>query len=86
MAIIHALTAKFKALWFAQSKDTFLPQYVYKLCKEYIKGPDPRRFEPVKVRIFFIQNIYRACNVLREFSFCDFLWLREQYFCDSIRI
>jgi hypothetical protein len=36
--IVNYLTAKFPAIWIAQSKDMFLPQFMYKLCKEYMNN------------------------------------------------
>jgi hypothetical protein len=48
-AIINALT-KIPSLWIAQSKELFLPQYIYRLCKEYIATEGPlKRYEMVKV-------------------------------------
>ena len=48
-SIINVLT-KFPALWISQSqKDPFLPNYIYKLCKDYVNGDNPRKFSPVKV-------------------------------------
>lgn len=52
--IINCLTVKFPSLWIAQSKDTFLPQFVYNLCKLYMKTPSEeiKRFKPVEVNIY----------------------------------
>ena len=36
-SIINTLT-KIPALWIAQSKETFLPQFVYNFCKEYMSS------------------------------------------------
>ena len=49
LTIINTLCAKFKALWIAQSKEPYLPQYLYRLCSSYVTGDNPRRFIPVKV-------------------------------------
>ncbi len=47
--IINALT-KIAALWIAQSKETFLPQYIYNLCRDYMSSSDnKKRYEPVEV-------------------------------------
>jgi hypothetical protein len=47
--IINALT-KIPALWIAQSKETFLPQYIYNLCRDYMSSDDDKkRYEPVEV-------------------------------------
>lgn len=57
--IVNNLCTKFKALWIAQSKEPYLPQYLYKLCSTYVTGDNPRRFVPVKVMIlslFFIKK------------------------------
>ncbi|XP_028409953.1 uncharacterized protein LOC114532610 [Dendronephthya gigantea] len=49
--IVNCLTAKFPPLWIAQSKDMFLPQFVYSLCKEYMKTPSEeiKSFKPVEI-------------------------------------
>ena len=47
--IINALT-KIPALWIAQSKETFLPQYIYNLCRDYMcSSENKKRYEPVEV-------------------------------------
>ena len=49
--IINALT-KIPALWIAQSKETFLPQYMYNLCRDYMSSSEnKKRYEPVEVSL-----------------------------------
>ena len=39
-----------KHLWITQSKETFLPQYIYNLCRDYMSSDDDKkRYEPVDV-------------------------------------
>lgn len=60
-SIIQCLTARFPALWIAQSnKDSFLPQYVYNLCKLYMQTPREaiKRYKPVEVQPYLIISIF----------------------------
>lgn len=48
-AIINALDCN--SLWIAQTKEPFLPQYIYWLCRNYMKQDhaERKKFQPVKV-------------------------------------
>ena len=48
-AIINALDCN--SLWIAQTKEPFLPQYIYRLCRNYMKQDhaERKKFQPVKV-------------------------------------
>ena len=50
LGIINAFSSS--ALWIAQTKDPFLPQYIYKLCRSYMQQPveDRKQYYPVKVK------------------------------------
>lgn len=50
LGIINAFTSS--ALWIAQTKDPFLPQYIYKLCRSYMQQPvaERKQYYPVKVK------------------------------------
>ena len=50
LGIINAFSSS--ALWIAQTKDPFLPQYIYKLCRSYMQQPVAKRkqYYPVKVK------------------------------------
>ena len=54
LGIINALNCN--ALWTAQTKEPFLPQYIYTLCRKYMKQPpeERKKFCPVKVVINLI--------------------------------
>ena len=50
LGIINAFTSS--ALWIAQTKDPFVPQYIYKLCRSYMQQPvaERKQYYPVKVK------------------------------------
>ena len=58
--IINALNCN--SLWIAQTKEPFLPQYIFKLCRQYMRQPSDtkKKFKPVKVRTLtqINRNIY----------------------------
>ena len=51
-ALINAL--KSEAIWTQPTKDPYLPQFVYGLCKTYMKKPreERRKMIPVSVSAF----------------------------------
>ena len=53
-AVINAF--KSDAVWIQQTKDPFLPQYLYGLCKAYMKKPREERRKMIPVLVSYLQT------------------------------